>query len=89
MRYFLAKKNEIVIAKHAFGGDTERIDVIVAAYRAAHPAEAIEEVSGDVFNAALAVPEKTDAQKAWESFKATGPTVSQAIQWIARTLGLE
>lgn len=89
MRYFIGTKNGTVVGKHCFSGSDVKIDEGISKLRTERPDLVIEEVTLAVFDSTVVTPPKTQAQKDWEAFKGTSPTVNQSIRYLAQALGLE
>ncbi len=89
MRYFLAARNGVFVAKHVVAGDTRPSSELIARFEARHPNLTVTEVTEAEFAAVVIAPEPTQAQKDWEVFKLTSPTAAQSIRYLAKAMGLE
>lgn len=91
----LAIKNGVCIEKRVLDGDDDKNLELVNRFAENHPNLTIEVHRPEdadwqtAFVDVVVVPEKTQAQKDWATFKATNPTALQAIVYLAKVIGLE
>lgn len=89
MRYFLVKEGSVVTDKQAFAGDDSKIDALINMFITKNPTAVVTEVNVAVFDATVLTPRVNQAQQAWATFKASGPSPLQAVIYLAKFLGLE